>query len=238
MRLSLAPASGAGTRPGEAPRRRGALAMTGILVAFPLLGLPARTTDPITVTFSGTPSTAGPTACPATPDITDLTVTAGTTVNFADEVGKPAVLWANDSSKHLLNDQMVPVTFTTGGITVLVKMLPDCPLDLGVHQEVKVVVQARATPSGGPSGEPSAGVAAPGDHNPLSTPPVSTSPVPSTPSTTDTAGRMRLAEPVSSSPAPRGASGLLTLIATVCIVGVGIAALRAVIAQRATRTYF
>jgi hypothetical protein len=215
----------AGARPAGVPRRRAALAMTWALIAFPLLDAPAGGTDAVTVTFSGTPSTSAPTACPSTPDVKTLTVAAGTTVNFADELGKPATLWANDSSKHMRDDEMVPVTFIAPA-TVYVKMLPDCPLDLGTHGVVTVIVTSRPTPSGTTSSA--------GNDNPFVAPPGTPSP-----STADTADRMRLAAPVSSEPpAPHGASGLLTLIATVCIAGVTIAALRAVVAQRATRTFF
>jgi|GEM_PF-3898692 len=43
-------------------------------------------------------------------------------------------------------------------------------------------------------------------------------------------------DPISAKPAPRGASGLLTLIATVSVGGVTAAVIRAIVAQRATRS--
>ncbi|WP_432833463.1 hypothetical protein [Dactylosporangium sp. CA-092794] len=51
--------------------------------------------------------------------------------------------------------------------------------------------------------------------------------------------RVTVEEPVAASgPARNGPAGLLALVATVCVVGVGIAAIRAIIAQRASRTSF
>ncbi len=50
------------------------------------------------------------------------------------------------------------------------------------------------------------------------------------------AGAMLFGDPISATPAPRGASGLLTLIATVSVGGVTAAVLRAIVAQRATRS--
>ena len=49
-----------------------------------------------------------------------------------------------------------------------------------------------------------------------------------------------LVEPavMASGPARSGPAGLLALVATVCVVGVGIAAIRAIIAQRSSRTSF
>ncbi|WP_433212398.1 hypothetical protein ACQP00_52425 [Dactylosporangium sp. CS-047395] len=51
--------------------------------------------------------------------------------------------------------------------------------------------------------------------------------------------RVTVEEPVAASgPASNGPVGLLALVATVCVVGVGIAAIRAIIAQRASRASF
>ncbi|MER7003004.1 hypothetical protein ABT297_08140 [Dactylosporangium sp. NPDC000555] len=51
--------------------------------------------------------------------------------------------------------------------------------------------------------------------------------------------RITVGEPVAASgPARGGPAGLLALVATVCAVGVGIAAIRAIIAQRASRASF
>ncbi|WP_432982538.1 hypothetical protein [Dactylosporangium sp. CA-233914] len=51
--------------------------------------------------------------------------------------------------------------------------------------------------------------------------------------------RVTVEEPVAASgPARNGPAGLLALVATVCVVGVGIAAIRAIIAQRSSRASF
>ncbi|WP_426508951.1 hypothetical protein ACPPVO_60145 [Dactylosporangium sp. McL0621] len=51
--------------------------------------------------------------------------------------------------------------------------------------------------------------------------------------------RVTVEEPVAASgPASNGPVGLLALVATVCVVGVGIAAIRAIIAERASRASF
>jgi hypothetical protein len=52
----------------------------------------------------------------------------------------------------------------------------------------------------------------------------------------ETTAPFRFGDPVSAIPAPRGASGLLTLIATVSVGGVTAAAIRAIVAHRATRS--
>jgi hypothetical protein len=88
---------------------------------------------------------------------------------------------------------------------------------------------AKHTPKHRPTGAPSRSPAISGAGNggdadpPGQTPP------------TDTAA-FRFGDPVSAIPAPRGASGLLTLIATVSVGGVTAAVIRAIVGQRATRS--
>ena len=82
--------------------------------------------------------------------------------------------------------------------------------------------RATATPSRSPM-VPGAGNG--GDADP---PGPSTVPAPT--------GAMLFGDPISATPASRGASGLLTLIATVSVGGVTAAVLRAIVAQRATRS--
>jgi hypothetical protein len=56
---------------------------------------------------------------------------------------------------------------------------------------------------------------------------------------TSTDDRVYVEEPVAASgPATNAPTGLLALVATVCVVGVGIAAIRAIIAQRSSRASF
>jgi hypothetical protein len=266
-------------------RHRAALALTGALISAPLWACAAAAAATSTVTFTGAPLlNLGAVSCPSKPNVSRLTVAAGTQVNFANRLGKPATLWAGDSHKHLQDGEMVPVTFTSGPATIVLQMLPDCSLDLGTHGQMTVVVDAPAqagqpiggTLGGGGEVTPPVEPTGPGDHgttSPESPKPghsKSPKPVPdesgstgpgavtntgddgtsggtdatgstgddnpfATPSVTDVAGTVRLGDPVGASAAPGGASGLLTLIATVCVVGVSAAAIRAIIAQRATR---
>jgi hypothetical protein len=56
---------------------------------------------------------------------------------------------------------------------------------------------------------------------------------------TSTDERVFVEEPVAASgPAMNAPTGLLALVATVCVVGIGIAAIRAIIAQRSSRASF
>jgi hypothetical protein len=88
---------------------------------------------------------------------------------------------------------------------------------------------AKHTPKHRPSATPSrsptiSGAGNGGDADPPGpTPPTDTAP-------------LRFGDPVSAIPAPRGASGLLTLIATVSVGGVTAAVIRAIVGQRATRS--
>jgi hypothetical protein len=219
-----------------------------------------------TITFSGQPLLGAALSCPSTPSVTTLTVTSGTTVDFVNRTGKQATLWAGDAEKSLPDRSLVPVTFNGGSSSVVIQMIPDCALDLGKHVQMTVTVEAPAagntapaatptplpgtgTSSGGSrSGTPSspttartsgAGPAASksagagsgttgtgsGDNNPFQQQPASTV----------VAAKPVIGAAVVSSE-PRSASGLLTLIATVGVVGVSAAAIRAIVAQRAMRT--
>ncbi len=211
-------------------RRHAILVAAGVLALLPVLATAAYAAGTTTITFRGRPTATGQPACPSMPDTAYLKVTPGATVNFADELGVPATLWANDVHKHLGNNEMVPVTFTTGPTVISLQMLPDCQLDLGVHGRVVVEVTGGSTtasraphPSAGhPS--PSGGGAGAGVGNGSGD---------DDPSAPDASESVSLGAPMISAPAPHGASGLLTLVATVCVVGVAAAALRAVVAQRA-----
>jgi hypothetical protein len=59
---------------------------------------------------------------------------------------------------------------------------------------------------------------------------------PGQPTGLEPTGAMLFGDPISATPTSRGASGLLTLIATVSVGGVTAAVLRAIVAQRATRS--
>lgn len=273
-------------------RHRAALALSGALIVAPLLGMAEVDASTPTVTFTGAPLlNIGMVSCPSKPSVSTLRVAAGTTVNFADRLGKPATLWAGDSHESLSDGEMVPVTFTSGPAKIVIQMLPNCALDLGTHVQMTVTVTAPDTsPPGGSAGNGGGGggggdgttTKAPGssgsgrgatvgpttktDHpkdshkpTPSAAPSTGAAVVTSagpgdpgntgssqgagagnddpfaTPTITDTAGSVTLGDPVGAISPSNGASGLLTLIATVCVVGVSAAAIRAIIAQRATR---
>ena len=250
-------------------RQRTALVLSGVMVTAPLWAMSMAAGSPTIVTFSGQPILTGAVFCPSTPSVGSITVAPGATVNFADQLGVAATLYAGDSQTHLTDGQMVPVTFGTGPTIVQMQMVPDCNLDLGTHGTMTVTVTPPPAGSGTTRGSGGAGgptrAATPGASRsaqpPANTPkPEHTTPaaqpseggvggVPggptrgagsgalATPGPRETAksGSVRLGPPVASDEPSRGASGLLTLIATVSLVGVSAAAIRAIVAQRASR---
>jgi hypothetical protein len=259
-------------------RHRVGLALAAGIVSAPLWASAGAVAASPTVTFSGKPLLVGAVSCPSRPSTSQLTVSPDTKVNFANRLGVAATLWAGDSHTHLKDGEMVPVTFHSGPATIVMQMLPDCSLDLGTHDQMRVVVTAPT--SGGGSG--SGGSGSGGGHGAVSTPTANeptapdhaatpkpsrtkasheAEPTPSAtaglandagtdptstdgsgnddpfaaPSAADTAQNVTLGEPVGDTSSSHGASGLLTLIATVSVVGVSAAAIRAIIAQRAAR---
>ena len=159
---------------------------------------------------------------------------------------------------------MVPVTFAATSEKISIEMLPHCNLDVGVHLAVQVTVQTPVanpsasatapTPSRTPGPTGPGAAASPSaskhrvrqhtpKHHPMVTP--SGSPTlagagngrdadPPLPATTSTP--LAIGHPIRAVPGPRGASGLLTLIATVSVGGATAAVIRAIVAQRATRS--
>jgi hypothetical protein len=83
------------------------------------------------------------------------------------------------------------------------------------------------TGTGNGDGDGGQGANPAGNDDPFATP--------NAPDAQDTEGTVTLGDPIGPADTRHGASGLLTLIATVCVVGVTAAAIRAIIAQRATR---
>jgi hypothetical protein len=218
-------------------RHRAALVLVGAMVSAPLWASAAEAAASTIVTFSGEPQAGGAVSCASTPNVYLITVAPGATVNFADRLGVGATLWAADSHAHLNNGQMVPVTFETGPTQIQIQMLPDCTLDVGTHEQMVVNVTAPAatvkpTQTALATAKPStASTGAGGITGP--TPLDSDNPLAAAPSQ-DT-GKVSLGDPIASNEPTRGASGLLTLIATVSLVGVSAAAIRAIVAQRASR---
>ncbi|HEU0238300.1 MAG TPA: hypothetical protein VFR11_03330 [Micromonosporaceae bacterium] len=250
-------------------RRRAALVVAGGIVAAPLWLIAGVHAADQAVAFHGQPDmTSSTVSCPSTPDKHFLTVAAGATVDFVNDLGVAATLWSTDSheSLDLANGEMIPVTFTTGPATIVMEMVPDCTLDVGTHIPMIVKVTpadaaASASPavaSSAPSTMPSTGApgagASPtkGKHSGSggsggakhgASPPPSSSPVPVADGADEGTGNIlasvptgyvTFGDPVSAAHSGRGASGLLTLIATVSVGGVTVAALRAIVAQRST----
>jgi hypothetical protein len=242
-------------------RQRTGLILVGLVMSVPLLGAPADA-DTATITFSGQPLLGAALSCPSTPSQTTLTVAAGTVVDFVNRTGRQATLWADDAEKSLPDRSLVPVTFNGGPSSeaVVVQMLPDCSLDLGKHIQMTVTVLAQVgavtpaptkvstVPVGG-------GATATAASHPSSSTTAGRTPG-STPSESKSAGAVTGAsgdnDPFQQAPSqvmaakpligtaippaqPRSASGLLTLIATVGVVGVSVAAIRAIVSQRAIR---
>jgi len=245
-------------------RHRAGLVFAGLVMSAPLLGFGTANAATTTITFSGQPLLGISTlACPSTPSQSTIKVTAGMTVNFVNRTGKTATLWAGDSQKDLPDKSLVPVTFTQGPASVIVQMLPKCSLDLGKHVQMTVKVDAAgAKPTNAPTTRAASGsgsAATPRSSHTTSAIAPSTSPTPTptksspaavaaTDSGTSNGGDNNPFAPAPTSAAkapiigsvspaqPRSASGLLTLIATVGVVGVSAAAIRAILAQRASRT--
>jgi hypothetical protein len=207
----------------------------------------------------------GTLACPSSPSQSSLTVTAGSTVDFVNRTGRTATLWAGDSQKSLPDKSLVPVTFTQSASVVIQMLPDCAlDLGSHTKMTVLVQPasgQARATtPATAPaSGDPRNGATASPTKSPKpgrtagqaiapTSDPTAPTSVPSAPATAGidnndpfatAAVAPNAAQPVVGEPvgpaAPRSASGLLTLIATVGVVGVSAAAIRAIIAQRASR---
>jgi len=250
-------------------RRRAAIVVAGGVAAAPLWLIATVHAADQAVTFHGLPVvTTSTVSCPSTPDKHLLTVVAGTTVDFVNDLGVAATLWSTDSheSLDLANGDMIPVTFTTGPATIVMEMVPECTLDVGSHIPTIVKVTPPAAPA---AASPAVGSSAPSAVPSATAPPASASPTKgkhagqggqggakhhssSSPSRSPAlvasgaddgtghalasvpTGYVTFGDPVSASHSGRGASGLLTLIATVSVGGVTAAALRAIVAQRST----
>jgi hypothetical protein len=240
-------------------RHRTGLILAGLVIAAPLFGSGPASAAVQTITFTGKPLRGSALSCPSTPSKTDLTVTAGTIVNFVNRTGRTATLWAGEAEKSLPDESLVPVTFNGGPSSVVIQMLPDCALDLGKHIRMTVHVVAAGSPipapststSGMPSGLPATtapahtgsssgynGTASPGPSKSsggaaVAPKPSDNDPFAQAPSTSEIV-RPVIGQAVGQTDSS-GASGLLTLIATVGVVGVSAAAIRAIVAQRTIR---
>lgn len=140
------------------------LAATAVIAAIvvPLPATPAAASAPH-VTFAGKPVlNLGVLSCPSTPDVANLTVAKGATVDFVNVTGKTATLHDGASSQTVANGGSASVAFGKAG-TVSVTMVPACTLDEGTHKAMRVQVCAGQEPTTPPpttAPTPPAGAAA------------------------------------------------------------------------------
>lgn len=215
------------------------------------------------VVFSGSKGLLG-VSCEANPSASAVTVPAETTLRVVNQTGYRAKLYLDGASQGEIEDGGVaPVVFHRGPVTLGLK--PSCMLGKQSAVRVEVVAASgSATPGSGTKpgsshpGRPPSNEAgdkprtrASASPAPDASPSADASPdaaatsedggsldagVATVDETTGTEGAAAEAlasvEPVRET----GPIGLLALIATVCVVGVSAGAIRAIIAQRATRT--
>jgi hypothetical protein len=193
------------------------------------------------------------------PDPGSLSVSAGTSVAFVNQLGQSAELMINGADQGSVPaDHQVSVAFRAGRVKV--SLVPACLLATGGAGVATITVTPAAGP-GSPTGskppsdrrspdgrttptavgQPTTVPGAPAPPGPAAAPRLDTSvgaigsddanpdPVP----TTDGVAAVGPARP--GPPARHAPSSLLVSVAAICLVGVSIAAVRAVIAQRASR---
>jgi hypothetical protein len=216
------------------------------------------------VVFSGDRGLLG-VSCAANPSTSSVTIPAETTLRVVNRTGYRAKLLLDGAAQgEIANGAAAPVVFHRGPVTLGLK--PSCMLsdESAVRVEVVPVPRTKAPGSkprkgaapppanGGrdqredrPEAQPSA--------TPTPSPAVTQTPEPAMASedggdpgdaaatvddTSGTGDEGVAAEALSSVQPVRnsGPIGLLALIASVCVVGVSAGAIRAIIAQRATRT--
>jgi len=212
-----------------------------------------------TVAFSGGCGLLGVGAS-SHPDTGSVTVRAGGTVTFVNHLGQAAHLMINGADRGVVpTNNQVAVLFRQGRVSVT--MLPGClvggrgdvgsvtvsvtaadpgsptaagsPSDrraAGRSPEAKATSSAGAVPGVAASGDPAAPAPA-GGTAPSSDGLATAGPVAAVPSLDPVA----VGTVVPGPPGRGRPAGLLIFVAAICVVGVSIAATRAIIAQRAIR---
>lgn len=204
-------------------------------------------------------------SCAANPSTSSVTIPAETTLRVVNKTGYRAKLLLDGAAQGEIADGgAAPVVFHRGPVTLGLK--PSCMLsdESAVRVEVVPAPNAKATsakPQTGSPQRPARGDRDQPEEEPEAGPSVQPTPSPvatETPEpatvgedggdsgeavatvedTSGTGDEGVAAEALSSVQPVRksGPIGLLALIATVCVVGVSAGAIRAIIAQRATRT--
>lgn len=235
------------------------LLVTAAAQAAPALGpLPAESGKE--VVFSGDRGLLG-VSCAANPSTSSVTIPAETTLRVVNKTGYRAKLMLDGAAQGEIADgAAAPVVFHRGPVTLGLK--PSCMLS----DESAVRVEVVPVPSTKAPGAKPRPATQPRDRDqreeapqaersgePTPSPAVTETPEPAMPSedggdsgeavatvddTSGTGDAGVAAEALSSVQPVRksGPIGLLALIASVCVVGVSAGAIRAIIAQRATRT--
>jgi hypothetical protein len=153
-------------------RRSTRLVVAAAAIAAPLWFVAGAEAASAVVTFSGSPVLTPPVSCPSQPDVVEVTVSPGATVNFVDALGVAASLTSSIGDQQKLgNGQEVPVTFTARA-TVQFTMTPDpsaCPLNvtpavaMTVHVTDPPASPAPSTPAASPASPSPTGAAGPSD---------------------------------------------------------------------------
>lgn len=216
------------------------------------------------VVFSGDRGLLG-VSCAANPSTSSVTIPAETTLRVVNKTGYRAKLMLDGAAQGEIADgAAVPVVFHRGPVTLGLK--PSCMLSDESAVRVEVVPAPGAKPPGskprpGSPARPANGGGDQREEQPEAEPTAAPSPSPAVTETPEPAmasedggdsgeavatvddtsgtGDQGVAAEALSSVQPvrkSGPIGLLALIASVCVVGVSAGAIRAIIAQRATRT--
>lgn len=202
------------------PRAAGAALVVALAGAPLLASLPAGAAAPAAqpetgaqIRFRGGPLGLGILFCRSDPDQGALTVPAGATVTFVNHTRRPATLLIDGAVAGTARaNQALPVVFHRGSVTVA--MVPSCGFNLNrVFGAVTVEVTPAPADAAGPAGAFLIG-------NPHAA----------------ATGKVTVAEAVTATSAPGGANGLVALIAAVCVAGTTTSAIRAILAQHASRT--
>lgn len=213
------------------------------------------------VVFSGDRGLLG-VSCAANPSTSSVTIPAETTLRVVNKTGYRAKLMLDGAAQGEIADgATAPVVFHRGPVTLGLK--PSCMLSDESAVRVEVVPAPRAKAPGAKPrpGSPTQPRRDQPEEHPEATPSAAPTPSPAATETPEPAtasedggdsgeamatvddtsgtGDEGVAAEALSSVQPvrkSGPIGLLALIASVCVVGVSAGAIRAIIAQRATRT--
>ncbi len=209
-----------------------------------------------TVTFHGGCGLLGVGAS-SRPDTGAVTVAPGGTVTFVNRLDQSADLMINGADRATVPaDSQIGVVFRQGRLSV--SLVPACLLGAGGAGSVTVLVSSAGTPSASESGSRTpqgaksteARTATPGaSPSAVAVPPDPSVAVPApdgaggisddgTPASPDALPSSDTVAVGSVSPGPpvrKGPAGILVFLSAICVVGVSVAAVRTIIAQRVIR---